>query len=44
VTLIEVTVRDGVAVYAAAAKSRAKAVVRSALGPRWDILRRWLGR
>jgi len=44
VTLIEVAVRDGVAVYAAAAKSRAKAVVRSAVGPRWDILRRWLGR
>ena len=44
VTLIEVAVRDGVAVYAAAAKSRAKAVVRRALGPRWDILRRWLGR
>ena len=40
VTLIEVPVTDGVAVLAAAAKSRAKALVRSALGTRWDILRR----
>jgi thiamine pyrophosphate-dependent acetolactate synthase large subunit-like protein len=40
VTLIEVPVSDGVSVLAAAAKGRAKAVIRSALGTGWDILRR----
>ena len=44
VTLIDVPVRDGVSVFVAAAKGRAKAVVRNALGTRWDTLRRWLRR
>jgi acetolactate synthase-1/2/3 large subunit len=44
VTLIDVPVRDGVSVFAAAALSRAKAVVRSTLGTRWGTLRRWLRR
>jgi thiamine pyrophosphate-dependent acetolactate synthase large subunit-like protein len=44
VTLVDVPVRDGVSVLAAAARSRAKAVVRSALGTHWDVLRRWLRR
>jgi acetolactate synthase I/II/III large subunit len=44
VTLIDVPVRDGVSVLAAAAQHRAKAVVRSALGTRWHTLRRWLRR
>jgi acetolactate synthase-1/2/3 large subunit len=44
VTLIEVPVTDGVSVLAAAAKGRAKAVARSALGTRWNILRRALRR
>jgi acetolactate synthase I/II/III large subunit len=44
VTLIDVPVRDGVAVLAAAAQRRAIAVVRSALGTRWHTLRRWLRR
>jgi acetolactate synthase-1/2/3 large subunit len=44
VTLIEVSVRDSVSVLAAAARGRAKAVVRSALGSRWEVLRRWLRR
>ena len=42
VTVVDVPVRDGVSVLAAAARSRAKAVVRSALGTHWDVLRRWL--
>ena len=44
VMLIEVSVRDSVSVLAAAARGRAKAVVRSALGSRWEVLRRWLRR
>jgi hypothetical protein len=44
VTLIEVPVRDGFSVTAAAAKGRARAVARGALGARWGIIRRWLRR
>ena len=40
VTVVDVPVRDGVSVLTAAARSRAKAVVRSALGTHWDVLRR----
>jgi acetolactate synthase-1/2/3 large subunit len=44
VTLIEVPVRDGVSILPVAASSRAKAVVRSALGANWDVLKSWLRR
>jgi thiamine pyrophosphate-dependent acetolactate synthase large subunit-like protein len=44
VTLIEVAVRDSASVVTAAARSRAKAVARSALGSRWEVLRSWLRR
>jgi acetolactate synthase-1/2/3 large subunit len=44
VTLIDVPVRDGFSILSAAAQSRAKAALRSALGKRLDTLRRWLRR
>jgi len=44
VTLIDVPVTDGASVLSVAAQGRAKAVLRSALGTRWDTLRRWLRR
>ena len=44
VTLIDVPVRDGVAVLSATAQGRGKAVLRSAFGTRLDTLRRWLRR
>jgi acetolactate synthase-1/2/3 large subunit len=44
VTLIDVPVRDGVAVLSAAAQGRGKAALRSAFGTRLDTLRRWLRR
>jgi len=44
VTLIEVPVTDSAALRVRAAARRGKAVVRSALGARWDVLRRLLRR
>ena len=44
VTLIELAVRDSASVVAATTRSRAKAVARSALGSRWEVLRSWLRR
>jgi hypothetical protein len=44
VTLVEVPVRDSTAVRTAAVATRVKAAGRSAMGPRWHLIKGWLRR